>query len=91
MIKIDINDESIGSALQALKNKLKSDSTTQYHTVEWIGTKTYAEQLERAFEDEYHCEIIAEDDFGLYGHIVFLEEKYATAFILRFSVEKLNV
>ena len=42
-------------------------------------------KFEKAFENEYHCTIINDDEFGLIGHIEFNEEKYEIAFLLRFG------
>lgn len=85
MIKIDIHSSSIDDALLLLKETINSADEEKLEFLQFDSNEPYAKQLDQAFEIEYNCKIIVEDVFGLTGHIEFLEEKYATAFVLRFG------
>ncbi len=75
-MQIDIHSHSIDKAITALKQKFSSyDEPVNIN----------AHVFEKLFEKEYSCKIVNDDELGLRGHIIFNEEKYITAFILRFG------
>ena len=85
-MQINIHSDSIDKALTVLKDKMGDNlKFTDYETWGHLGATSPAIILEKSFEHEYHCKIVNEDEFGLHGHISFTEEKYATAFVLRFG------
>lgn len=75
MLKINVHSKSVDAAMKTLTEQLDTNSTHYDDDI----------LFEKAFENEYHCTIINDDEFGLIGHIEFNEEKYETAFLLRFG------
>ena len=85
-MQINIQSDSIDRALFALKQKYPGlIEDPNYQLFGYLGPTTPARFLEHAFEHEYNCKIIDNNEFGLQGHIVFTEGKYETAFLLRFG------
>lgn len=67
---IDLKDPRVKVALDYVK---------QLH-----NTNT-AKELEKVFENQYHCKIIEDDLWCTRGHLYISEEKYQTWFILKFG------
>jgi hypothetical protein len=71
-MKIDLNDPRVNEAVASVKQK---------HDI-----KDFFE-LEKVFEEHYHCKIIYEDPPAYCkGYLDIADEKYQTWFVLQFGV-----
>ena len=71
-MRIDLKDPRVNEAVRLVKQKHNITSQTD---------------LERIFEEHYHCKIFIDpkDYFCTTGHLDISEEKYQTWFILQFG------
>ncbi len=72
-MQINIKDPSVQAALKSVSAEMGHPLT---------------ESIDKTFERTYNCEIVSQDPFGLEGYIYFPNEKYLTAFLLKFGAAK---
>lgn len=73
-MKIDLEDPRVHQAIRLVK---------ETHNI------TSSRELEKIFEEKYHCKIVMEDDpWCTRGHLFISEEKYQTWFVLKFGDSK---